>query len=71
MPDWAKTGIIIGGILASNFVTGGLQYGLKTRPTLATSEERKAYGAVVEERLYSCQDRLTACYNALNECQAR
>jgi len=71
MPDWAKTGIIVGGILASNFLTNGIQYGTKTAPTQELAAERETYGVASEKRLYTCQDRLSECQEALFDCRFR
>jgi len=70
MPDWAKTGIIIGGILASNFITGGLQYGLKTAPAVQDARDADAIAVSSYKEWRGCAEDLAMCEEALRECRA-
>jgi hypothetical protein len=76
MPDWLKVALVLAGLISSNGITNGLNYGLLAKPAeeraivkSELAEDRDAYAASTEKRLYTCQDRLAKCYADLNECQ--
>lgn len=78
MAGWIKGLLIVVGLLGTNTMTNAAQNLLLVKPAerevavqTQSAEERNAYAASTEDRLYECQDRLASCQDALYECRER